>query len=341
MLEHGGALRAAARRYGRAPERWLDLSTGINPHSYPVPPVPGEYWHRLPEAEDGLEQAARAYYGVDECAALLPLAGSQAAIQCLPQLLPPGRVLMLHPCYAEHRAAWVKAGHTLVELSADQSVSQLEATARSCQAVLLCHPNNPTGLRFSPERLVTLARNLGQQESWLIVDEAFMDSEPAASLSPHAGTCFPRLVVLRSLGKFFGLAGLRVGFAIGNRELLDPLQEMLGPWTVAGPARYVAQQALRDHPWQTAMRTRLPLEARRLAGLLTAVGLSPTGGTSLFQWCPHPQAPALFETLAEQGVLTRLFRAPIPALRLGLPGGETEWQQLTIALSTLQTKWKP
>src|SRR5690606_22076033 len=97
MLEHGGRLRAAARRYGIPLSDWLDLSTGVNPEGWPVPAVPPEVWVRLPEEDDGLERAASAYYG---CDSIFPVAGSQAAIQALPALLHAQRVGVIHPGYA-------------------------------------------------------------------------------------------------------------------------------------------------------------------------------------------------------------------------------------------------
>ncbi len=338
MLEHGGALRLASQHYGRPLEQWLDVSTGINPLPYPIPSMPSDVWQRLPEDGDGLEEAARQFYGLAPDVALLPLAGSQAAIQTLPKLIPPGRVLMVTPCYAEHRAAWQKAGHELVELSPSQAEQDLEQWADGCDAVLLCQPNNPTGLRWPQERLLALAQRRHEQGRWLVLDEAFMESTPEHSLCPSLGSTFPKRLILRSLGKFFGLAGLRVGFALGAPAIIHALREELGPWTVSGPARYITQHALRDQPWHAATRQRLAQDSQRLAELLRAHGLNPTGGSHLFQYCPHVHAPALFAALAEQGVLVRLFSAPNSALRFGLPGNAAQWQQLERALQNCSCK---
>lgn len=322
MLEHGGRLRAAAQRYGVELGDWLDLSTGIAPWAWPIPPIPASAWQRLPEVDDGLEQAARAYY---QCDSLLPLPGSQAAIQALPRLRAPGRVGVLAPCYAEHAAAWRQHGHELLELADEQVDGQLDRL----DVLLLVNPNNPTGRRLDAERLLDWHARLQARGGWLVVDEAFIDCTPQHSLLPLAGGR-PGLIVLRSLGKFFGLAGARLGFAFAEADLLQRLAELLGPWSVSGPTRWVAQQALADVAEQTRRRDRLQQAGVRLAALLREHGLA-AHGTALFQWLTHPQAVELHEHLARRGILARLFDTP-PSLRLGLPPDEAGWTRLAQAL---------
>ena len=323
MLEHGGRLRSAAQRYGIPLGEWVDLSTGINPQAYPVPALAPEVWQRLPEDDDGLEAAAAAYYGSPE---LLPVAGSQAAIQTLPACFPPGRVITLAPTYAEHPHAW--RGHDLQALPAEQ----VDAVVPEADTLLLVQPNNPDGQRFTRQQLLAWHADLASRGGRLIVDEAFLDAEPVDSLVPLAGT--PGLVVLRSVGKFFGLAGARVGFVFAEAALRAQLAERLGPWAVAGPARAVTAAALADRAWQHAARERLAADSRRLAALLDRHGLAGGAGTALFQWRPMPCAVDIHARLAEQGILTRLFETP-SGLRFGLPGDETEWSRLAAALDRL------
>ncbi len=329
MLEHGGRLLRAARQYGIPPEDWLDLSTGINPLGWPVPEVPARVWQRLPEADDGLEAAARACYGAAHC---LPVAGSQAAIQALPWLRPRGRVGVLAPGYAEHARAWREAGHEVVPVAAEAltPVPSPASGRGEFDVLVLIHPNNPTGTTFRVEDLLAWHAALAARGGWLVVDEAFMDATPAASLAAFCDR--PGLVVLRSLGKFFGLAGARVGFVLAGAELLRRLAERLGPWAVAGPSRHVAARALEDAAWQQAARSRLPAAAQRLAELLGRHGLAPAGGCALFQWVCSEAAADIHGQLARRGVLTRLFDRP-SSLRLGLPGGEADWARLEAALS--------
>ncbi len=325
MLEHGGRILDVAARYGIPPEGWLDLSTGINPFGWPVPPVPAECWQRLPEAEDGLMAAAREYYGAPR---LLPVAGSQAAIQALPRLRPPGRVGLLAPTYAEHPHAWESAGHRVDALAGEA----IDGAVDDLDVLLLANPNNPTGERFPRQRLEGWGARLAGRGGWLVVDEAFMDATPEHSLATLTGA--PGLVVLRSLGKFFGLAGARVGFVLAWPELLGQLEARLGPWAVAGPARWAARQALADFSWQETARHHLADASARLAGLLARHGLEPAGGSALFQWVPTPQATFIQDHLARQGIWVRRFHEPA-ALRFGLPGEAADWRRLEAALGSL------
>ena len=326
MLEHGGRLRAAARRYGIAEADWLDLSTGINPNGWPVPAVPGEIWQRLPQDDDELDAAALAYYGTTK---LLAVSGSQAAIQTLPALRLPTQVALVAPGYAEHAHAWQRHGYTVVQLPAAE-ILQAGSTA---QVVVIINPNNPTGKLFSRDELLGLHAQLTARGGWLVVDEAFIDATPEYSL---ASACpRPGLIVLRSLGKFFGLAGARVGFVLAEQNILQPLAERLGPWPIAAPSRYVAALALRDTAWQHSVRKALPLASQRLAELLRAHGLLPSGGSSLFQWVCCADALRVHEQLAQQGILMRLFDAP-SSLRFGLPRDEAQWARLDEALSRVE-----
>jgi len=328
LLEHGGALRAAAVRYRIPLGDWLDLSTGIHPQGWPVPPVPAVVWQRLPEPEDGLEAAAAAYYGTPQ---VLPVAGSQAVIQALPLLRERCRVGVLHPSYAEHAHAWQRAGHHVEALT----VEMLEAAVDRLDVLVLVHPNNPTGLRFVSGTLLNWRERLAMRAGWLVVDEAFMDATPADSLSGYAG--LPGLVVLRSLGKFFGLAGARAGFVLTESTLRERLRDALGPWTVSGPARWAAIQALSDRRWQEGMRSELLRSGQRLAELLKRQRLPVAGGTALFQWVPLPEADFWQDALARRGILVRRFTGP-PGLRFGLPGIESAWRRLELALAGIRAE---
>lgn len=328
MLEHGGRLREAAAHYDIPLADWLDLSTGINPEAWPVPPLPASVWHRLPENGDGLEAAAAEYFGNPN---LLPVAGSQAAIQTLPQMLPRAVVACISPLYSEHPHAWQRAGHRLRFL---QNALLPRALAASTPYVLLCNPNNPTADRHPREVTLDAAHQLKKRGGWLIVDEAFMDPTPEESLASLAGTeAAPNLIVLRSLGKFFGLAGARVGFILAAPELLNRMAEALGPWSIAGPAREVARLALQDKTWQSAMRDKLEIASRRLSQMLQAFG--EVKQTALFATLNAADTAELHEFLARRGILTRRFDQQ-PLLRFGLPANENDWQRLDSAL----TAWR-
>jgi len=323
LLEHGGRLQLAARQFGIPVADWLDLSTGINPNGWPVPQVPAECWLRLPEDQDELLPAAQAYYGNSS---LLAVAGSQAAIQTLPRLRQTSRVGVLHPAYAEHSGAWQRAGHQVTALQAHA----LESALSALDVLILINPNNPTGCRWSVAQLLDWHGPLQERGGWLIVDEAFIDTTPEFSLSSLPVK--PGLIVLRSIGKFFGLAGIRCGFVIAETAVLQRLAEELGPWAISHPARYAAARALKDTEWQHDTVNALKLQSRRLADLLSGNGWSPSGGCDFFQWIETEYAGQLHRMLAEQAILTRLFSRPA-SVRLGLPKDEPAWRRLQLALA--------
>ena len=328
MLEHGGRLLRAAREYRIAPDKWLDLSTGISPRAWPVPPIPPRAWHRLPEDDDGLIEAARDYYGAPD---LLPVAGSQAAIQALPRLRARSRVGVIAPGYAEHAHAWRQAGHEVELLAAARL---LDADA-AFDVVILIHPNNPGGDTFTRDELLALHARLQAKGGWLLVDEAFIDATPARSLC--ADTAREGLVVLRSVGKFFGMAGARAGFVCASPVLLDAMRERLGPWTLTGPTRWALTQALADSGWQASQREWLHERSARLARLLARHDLPPTAGSAFFQWRCDARASALHEALCRRGILTRLFDLPM-SLRFGLPADDAEFARLDAALADIHAR---
>ncbi len=329
MLEHGGKLQHAAQRYEIALDQWMDLSTGLNPQAWPVCDIPADAWARLPEDEDRLIEVAQRYYGAPDC---LPVAGSQAAIQILPRLYTQHkntlRVGMLTPAYAEHAHAWQRAGFELIPLAADE----IETRLNQLDILLVVNPNNPTGHIFEPVQLLRWHQQLASRGGSLIVDEAFMDTTPEKSLTTY--TDRKGLIVLRSLGKFFGLAGARVGFVFAESDLLYRLAELLGPWSISGPSRMIAIAALQDQDWQVRTRSELQQRGQRLARLLTDNGLPVSGSTALFQWVETADAESIHQQLARQAILTRLFTQPC-SLRFGLPADEQQWQRLERALSEL------
>ncbi|WP_017479118.1 MULTISPECIES: threonine-phosphate decarboxylase CobD [unclassified Pseudomonas] len=323
MLEHGGRLRKAALNYGIAEADWLDLSSGLAPWPFPIPDIPLRAWARLPETDDGLEQAACEYYGATH---VLPVAGSQAAIQLLPRLRRTGKVGVLSPCYAEHAEAWRRAGYIVREVLEQEVDFFLE----SLDVLVVVNPNNPTGLSLTPQRLLDWHARLAQRGGWLVVDEAFMDITPQLSLASQAHQV--GLIVLRSFGKFFGLAGVRLGFVLAERNLLKLLAEQVGPWAVSGPTRVLGQVCLRDTVGHAQQRLRCESASQRLFDLLERHGLRPQGGCGLFQWMITDRAEQLHEFMAQRGILLRLF-VDNSSLRFGLPDTEADWLRLEQALS--------
>ncbi|NBA97769.1 threonine-phosphate decarboxylase CobD [Pseudomonas sp. R5(2019)] len=323
MLEHGGRLRQAALDYGIELSQWLDLSTGLAPWPFAIPEIPVSAWARLPEVNDGLELAACEYYGAHQ---VLPVPGSQAAIQALPRLRRTGKVGVLSPCYAEHAEGWRRAGHRVREIGE----SEVDFYLDGLDVLVVVNPNNPTGRLLPPERLLEWHARLVQRGGWLLVDEAFMDNTPGLSLAGFTDRA--GLIVLRSFGKFFGLAGVRLGFVLAERKLLQLLAEQIGPWAVSGPTRQLGQACLLDRDAHARQIRRSEAASERLARLLERFGQPPTGGCALFQWRVTDQAQRLHDFMARRGILLRLFPAT-SSLRFGLPLDEADWLRLEQAFT--------
>lgn len=318
--DHGGNLDAAIRAWGGAAADWIDLSTGINRVPWPLPALDDADWRNLPTraAIASLHEAARAAWGVS--GAILATSGAQGAIQMVPRLGPPGRARVLSPTYNEHAAALRAAGWQV------EDVPGLAALAGADLAVVV-NPNNPDGRRFAPADLLALAGQVGR----LVVDESFADPQPAWSLAGQTGR--EGLLVLRSFGKFYGLAGLRLGFALGSRADIAALADMAGPWPVSGPAIAIGRAALADRAWAEATTARLTAEAARLDALAEGAGWKPLGGCELFRLYDTPDARAAQDRLARARIWSRIFPWSGRWLRLGLPGGDAEWARLAAALA--------
>ena len=327
MPIHGGDLAAAERRYGRPTGGWLDLSTGINAVAYPLPALPDTVWRRLPQAdrEATLLAAAREAYGVAADKALVAASGTQALIQLLPRLAPAGPVAVLAPTYAEHAHVWRTAGFAVNEI---RDLAALNAS----KVAVVVNPNNPDGRMVPPDTLLAATADLRREGGMLVVDEAFADVVPGISVGSRSLADGEGIVCLRSFGKFFGLAGVRLGFAVGDRDVIDRLGTMLGPWAVSGPAIETGIAALSDQPWITAAREDLAARSSRLDTILAAAGLSVVGGTTLYRLAETPDARLVQERLAHAGIWTRRFTDDPSWLRFGVPGTEAGFGRLVKAL---------
>lgn len=320
MPEHGGNLHLALQRFGGELRDWIDLSTGINRQPYPVGELPADCWSALPSksALSSLHHAAQEAYGTS--APVLAINGAQAAIQLLPHLASRGHALILGPTYNEYAAVFSAASWEVTE------VSELEGLAGADIAVL-ANPNNPDGKRYEPRQLLELLPKVGR----LVIDESFADAIPELSLAAKAGC--QRLLILRSFGKFFGLAGLRLGFVIGAEADIAALAAMAGPWPVSGPAIAIGARALSDREWAKATSARLARDCKRLDAEVSRLGWALVGGTPLFRLYETGDATRAQERLARSHIWSRIFPYHRGWLRLGLPGNESEWTRLSAALA--------
>jgi len=360
---HGGGLNQIIKQYENSSQEkkvWLDLSTGINPNGWPVPAIPAHIFNRLPEKDDGLIEAAQAFY---EAQSILPVSGSQEAIQILPLIfqryllstereIKHPKVGIVAPCYSEHEFQWKKNNFSIIHLTSktvDEVIDELNV-------LVIINPNNPTGELIDVEQLLNwkarLNRPQGKRKGYLVIDEAFMDATPEKSIlntSEIKQDSLENLIVLRSVGKFFGLAGVRCGFIIAKSELLSLIEYQQGPWSVSGPTRWLVKKALQDQQWIRKNKKDLVAASIRLEKLLEQYQLkikipSHIVGTVLFKTLYAEHAEKFFHELATQGIFVRLLdkscechscelqfkniNSQHKGLRFGLPANEEQWQRL-------------
>jgi cobalamin biosynthetic protein CobC len=310
-LIHGGQLQQIANKYQIPADNWLDLSTGIAPFSYPIPAIPPALWRQLPQKNEALMQAAKKYY---RCEQLLVTNGSQSIIKALPALWhafnrQSTTVYLPQRGYKEHAHAWETAGYQLhfyqdnlpaIDLLDENSI------------LVIINPNNPTGKVFSRETIMCYQKKIKKLNGLLVVDEAFIDVlNPEDSIASDVND--QHTLVLRSFGKFFGLAGIRIGFLVANSYWCEIFSEHMGPWQVNGPAQFIAEQALADEPWQQIQKRRLK-ECRQQQQyfLLEIFGpdiITNIGGSDLFLTMSFHQphwAAKCYHLLCQQGLYVRL-----------------------------------
>ena len=325
-LLHGGDLAAARLLFPDAPEPFLDLSTGINPNSYPLPDLSADMFARLPQSEAlaALAAAAANTYGAPSASHVVCAPGTQILLPLVAGLVGSGRAAVVTPSYGEHARAAALAGHRVEELADIDVVPEVAL-------VFATNPNNPDGRLFDKNNLIALAKLLQGRDGLLVVDEAFMDvGPPDASMAGEVGR--GGIVVLRSFGKFFGLAGARLGFALGAPDIAARLRARLGPWAVSGPALAIGTKALADRGWIEETRQRLAAGVARLDKILAAANLDVIGGTTLFRLV-RARASALFGHLGRAGIFVRIFPENPSWLRFGQPAAEEDWRRLELAMA--------
>jgi cobalamin biosynthetic protein CobC len=325
-LLHGGDLAAARHLFPDAPEPFLDLSTGINPNSYPLPDLSADLFARLPQAEAlaALAAAAAKANGAPSGAHVVCAPGTQILLPLVASLVGSGRAAVVSPTYGEHVRAATLAGHRVAELADIDP-------ATDADLALVTNPNNPDGRLFDKNNLTALAKQLHAHNGLLVVDEAFMDvGPPDASMAREVGC--GGVIVLRSFGKFFGLAGVRLGFALAAPDVAARLRSRLGPWAVSGPALAIGTKALGNRAWIEEMRRRLAARIVQLDKIFAAANLDIIGGTSLFRLV-RAHASELFHHLGRAGIFVRIFPENPSWVRFGQPGAETDWQRLELAMA--------
>lgn len=322
---HGGKVDAASALFPAAQRPWIDLSTGISPWAYPHAPLPAAAFTRLPEADlvAQLESAAASAFGVKNSDQVVAVPGTDLALRLLEPIFLGRRVAVVRPGYSGHLLAWKHS--PVAEVSADA----LEGAAESNDIIVLANPNNPDGRLVPPDRLRAVSKTLASRHGALVVDEAYADVAPEHSLCAETGD---NLIIFRSFGKFFGLAGVRLGFVITSTTYAMSFRQLVGDWPVCGPAAVIGQAAYRDFEWQSEQRDRLKHAGACIDALLLDAGLKLVGGTPLYRLARCADADTLFDQLAVRGILIRPFNEDPRLVRIGLPADEEQWNRLREAL---------
>jgi cobalamin biosynthetic protein CobC len=327
-MKHGGDLTQAMAEFSGAPDQWLDLSTGINPWPWPIAVnLPSHLWERLPARADEelLLSAARSAYHVPDNVDVVAAAGTQSLIQWLPHLATPGAVAIVGPTYNEHVAAWRAGGHEV------GMIGSLSALPDHAKHVVIVNPNNPDGRVATRDELADVAAILQRRGGWLVIDEAFADVDPALS-AVNLCAKLP-VVILRSFGKFYGLAGLRLGFALAAPLIAQRIAAAIGPWSCSGPALFIGAAALRDELWASRARVALVAQAIKLDKVLSDAGFEIVGGTPLYRLARHADALKWHAALARQQIWCRRFDWSHELLRFGLPPDAAALSRLASALA--------
>lgn len=325
MVFHGGGLDIAINKYGGDKADWLDLSTGINPNPYPVYGVDPLAWSRLPDVDamEILLSSARAYYQIGGGVEICATNGTQAIIDILPRVFNCKRVGIFTPTYNEHAHVWKKSGSEIMELAHG------DALPNNLNALVIVNPNNPDGKTYEPNEILRLASDMQKNNGIVIVDEAFCDTSPEKSIVSNLPD---NVIVLKSFGKFFGLAGLRLGFAIAAPKLMGKVKEQIGPWSVSGPALQIGSRAFADTNWINYAITALNVLSKKQAKNLQTCGLEVEGENPLFIYASHQKAQAIYEQLAQRHILVRPFSQYPEKLRFGICANKEQLERFEQAL---------
>lgn len=319
-VDHGGRIFAIARQLGVAPEALTDFSASINPLGPPpgVRAAVAKAFHRLVHYPDSdcteLAAALARHHG---CAPdnVCVGNGSTELLHLIPRLVAGGRALLIAPTFAEYRHALNRGGwhsDSLVLSGGTGFPLDLvrvgDALAAGYDLLFLCNPGNPTGRLYPPEEVAALLALCRERGTVLVVDEAFMDfceagSAKAAVIASGAG------VVVRSMTKFFGFPGLRLGYALAERSLVARLAALRPPWSVGTLAQEAGLAALADAGYAARTLSYVAKERAFLAAELAALqGMRVFPGAANYLLVELPEgntAAAVQERLLPEGILIR------------------------------------
>ena len=327
MIEHGGNLDKAISFYGGKESEWIDLSTGINPNSYPIPKLSISDWRSLPtktEIKD-LESIIKSKQKISSEIIMVP--GAQMAINFLPFLLKGEgtEVRILTPTYNEYNYCFTNTGF---KVNSCQKFNQLF----NSDIAIIVNPNNPDGKIYEINELFELSKSV----KILIVDESFIDSVECDSIVNQLNEDVSNIIVIRSFGKFFGLAGLRLGYVFSGKEIIRKFKRFFGPWQISKMSVKIATIAFSDDVWIKKTKNNLNEKANAIDNLMKKINWKITGGTNLFRLYSTSNSDLAQKLLAEKFIWSRKFSYSKKWIRLGIPN-ERDFKKLKKIVMRLQT----
>lgn len=323
-IQHGGNLLQAIEEFGGKQGEWLDLSTGISPFTIKFAAFSEDVWRRLPDPKyvEQLEGRAKVFYQTNfEC---LAVPGSQFAIQHLSKILD-GNVGIVEPTYGEYAASFIRSERRYIPLAGIDDIGDVTS-------VILANPNNPDGRVYTSKDLLELAARLSKCGGYLVVDEAFMAIDDHNSLL-SASDVASNIIILRSIGKFYGLAGIRLGFVFSSTEVRQKLAGYLGPWAVSGPALAIADYIFIHPDITVELKEKTSVRHQQMAEMLGQLRLTIAGKNELFFLLQHPSVMDLHVHLKKQRILTRIFDYNSSWMRIGLTANDGEDKRLSDTLN--------
>ena len=318
-IQHGGDIDLAIKKYGGQRADWIDLSTGINRTSYPWQESVKVELRDLPSSKllMGLEKAASRAYKVAEGTDTAAVQGAQQIISLLPICLKNyNSVAILGPTYNEYEKAFKSSG---IKAETVSEVSKLS----SSDIAIIVNPNNPTGKVIAEEILDDLSKKV----RILIIDESFK------MFSSRRIQKFDNVIQINSLGKFFGLAGVRLGFVSGPSDFIKSVREMLGPWPISSIAAEIGIIALNDTTWISEMEKILLEGSNVLHKACSTKNWKLVGKTNLFHTYATSSCLEVEEQFAAHYIWIRTFDYSQTWIRLGIPTSKYEWTRVRQVLN--------
>lgn len=317
---HGGDIWGASKRAGLSPEKILDFSSSLNPFGLPKKAASAikdglRYASPYPDpASFSLRQALSVFHSIDP-GQIVPGNGSTELIYALPRVLRLKRALIAEPAFSEYRRSLELAGcrtESLVLREEDGFGFDLDRFSRKIKkgygAVFVANPANPTGALLEKDTIIEAARLCKKAGAWLVVDEAFIDFREEGSVKSFAGK-EKNLIVLRSMTKFYSMAGLRLGFLITGKGAAERFRKSMLPWSVNTLAACAAMGALKDSAYIRKTLGWLGPERVFLSNALSGLGLKVFPSSANFLMAKtslnQPLAIEIRERLFGRGILIR------------------------------------